>query len=399
MFGRPLEHIAGDYAALKQIEIDAKLWMGVAFKLADFPAAVMGNMTVAAFAQPITHSNARELARLTLERQQRFVDVLHLLGDHRMSHRAVDRDGRTVADIVSQNKSSAWLDLVWQLHKDNTYVSPFLIDQLVQRLRVTNETCLIEPPRDAKTELTSLPCELSALLGSEETALVMSELASIAGHEHAYSFNVHLTRPASREARTAETRVDGTVQIVPSSDGDNQVALYVEGGVLFAAFQQFPPVALRKSAVRQDDIEEWSVQSDGMSPLLYETLFNAISNSVDDITRLSLPATLESELFLHLRASGFTSLQKQIRSWADEDFAVWRFQHKHNFKTLGESLAVVKEAVRRTHHQHFTPREIQVVAVLMMLKGVDRGGIVAKINPGGGKSAVIAILSSLFVSV
>ena len=86
---------------------------------------------------------------------------------------------------------------------------------------------------------------------------------------------------------------------------------------------------------------------------------------------------------------------KPISKWKEEHIKSWSKIFMSGFYTIDayQKLAVVKRAVEVFYQQKITPREVQILSVLLLLNSKEGHGRLAQINTGEGKTMIIAMLA------
>ena len=95
---------------------------------------------------------------------------------------------------------------------------------------------------------------------------------------------------------------------------------------------------------------------------------------------------------------------KTIKEWGEEEIKAWSAEIKskpfgnseeEKKQLLYEKLAVVKRAVQVFHNEKITPRDIQMLSVLLLLNNKQDHGRLAQIKTGEGKTTIVAMLASI----
>ncbi len=89
------------------------------------------------------------------------------------------------------------------------------------------------------------------------------------------------------------------------------------------------------------------------------------------------------------------SNEKTINNWTDDDIKAWSMEvRKQDSKiSIAEKVAVIKNAVFLSSGH--SPRDIQILSVLILLNPESNYGRLAQINTGEGKTIIVAMLAAI----
>jgi preprotein translocase subunit SecA len=117
----------------------------------------------------------------------------------------------------------------------------------------------------------------------------------------------------------------------------------------------------------------------------------------------------KSEKLFTLMSEGINKLLDQfkkgiktIKEWGEEEIKAWSAgiknkpfgnSEKEKQQLLYEKLAVAKRGVQVFHNEKITPRDIQMLSVLLLLNNKQDHGRLAQIKTGEGKTTIVAMLA------